>query len=419
MKVRAICLRLAVVLLSIMTTWVALEYGSMGVIYLYRQVKGEDLTGGMGIRWIHPVFSGIPEEKVVSIWHPYRTYANPANVENRIYALSTDQYGFTHTGTPREYLIPKPPEVKRLILIGGSAAEGHGASSNSTTIAAELQRLLDENQTAEFEVINAGVGGYASISELIYLIVDLMRFEPDYVITFDGYNDIWLAMELFHERQLVAPNYSMYQFHTSSELNWWRWDGIGTFTARQRRISLLLGYLAGESLALIKKRLFPYSTAIAQYTTQETRQASPEQTSSDFEDSLVCDREVSRTTAEHYLRNMRMLAAISAGNDVRTILTVQPHYILTPSLDGHPFRDEGYLECFLDYYDSIQEGVLELGDRDGDLVRAMSFVPIFEELGDEISEVFKPDGVHLHDQGQAIVAQEMYSNIAKFESESQ
>ena len=383
---------------SLLASWAAIEYSSLGLTYLYHQLEDGDLTEGEGVRLIHPLFSGPQNDKVTSIWHPYRTYANPPNVENRVESLSTDRWGFTYNRTPKDYSIPKPPGVKRIILLGGSAAEGHGASSNSTTIAAELEELLEANHMMQFEVINAGVGGYASISELIYLIVDLMRFEPDYVITFDGFNDMWLAMELLQEKRLIEPNYSMYQFSTVEDLN------------KQNTI----WFHVSQSIVLLKKRVFPYSTAVLKYIFRRIGPAMWEEPISDFDDLPVCTREASRKTAEQYLLNLRLLASISAENNIKLLLTIQPEYLLHPSLDNHPSRREDYEACFLDYYTIIQDGVSKLNDKRADSLRTLSLVSVFEGLEDKVFV----DSVHLNDLGQSMVAYEMYSIISAFEGKT-
>ena len=71
----------------------------------------------------------------------------------------------------------KPPNTHRTFMIGGSTMFGAGATSDNTTIPGYAQQFLDENN-AEFnlEVINAGIQGADSNTELKLIEQKLVRF---------------------------------------------------------------------------------------------------------------------------------------------------------------------------------------------------------------------------------------------------
>ena len=85
----------------------------------------------------------------------------------------------------------KPPNTHRTFMIGGSTMFGAGATSDNTTIPGYAQQFLDEN-SAEFnlEVINAGIQGADSNTELKLVEQKLIRFSPDLLIIYDGWNDL-------------------------------------------------------------------------------------------------------------------------------------------------------------------------------------------------------------------------------------
>ncbi|WP_026605779.1 SGNH/GDSL hydrolase family protein [Methylocapsa acidiphila] len=94
------------------------------------------------------------------------------------------------------YDIPKPAGAFRAIMIGGSTVEGNGVNSPLESLPAKLQAefeaALREHPTPAIErveVINAGVSNYASDDEYLFLLADLLQFQPDLVVAYDGWND--------------------------------------------------------------------------------------------------------------------------------------------------------------------------------------------------------------------------------------
>ena len=128
----------------------------------------------------------------------YRIYAHVPGFQEsdeRGPRLSINSQGFRRT---TEVAQPKPAGTYRVFFMGGSAA--HGISSGNPfpishvrddeTIDSRLERLL----TARFpgkkiEVINAAVTGYKVFQHTSYLMTELLNYDPDLVIFFDGYND--------------------------------------------------------------------------------------------------------------------------------------------------------------------------------------------------------------------------------------
>ena len=85
----------------------------------------------------------------------------------------------------------KPSETYRIFMVGGSTMFGAGATSDETTIPGYLQQLLNEkNFEFDIEVINSGIQGADSNTELNLIEQKLVRFSPDLVIIYDGWNDL-------------------------------------------------------------------------------------------------------------------------------------------------------------------------------------------------------------------------------------
>jgi hypothetical protein len=105
----------------------------------------------------------------------------------------------------RHYEIPKMAGVFRILMLGGSTVEGYGVNSPLDSLPSKLQGLLSDAFAQHshlgfrhIELINAGVTNYASDQEYLSLLVDLLRFEPDLVVVYDGWNDsevlpVWIG----------------------------------------------------------------------------------------------------------------------------------------------------------------------------------------------------------------------------------
>lgn len=86
--------------------------------------------------------------------------------------------------------VPKPPDVYRVLLLGGSTAAGWGVG-DSLTIDAYMRRDLDRLEpNKRVEVVSLAVPGYDSYQDLERLRVDGVLLQPDVVILHTGINDV-------------------------------------------------------------------------------------------------------------------------------------------------------------------------------------------------------------------------------------
>ena len=85
----------------------------------------------------------------------------------------------------------KPPNTFRIFMVGGSTMFGSGESSDETTISGILQKMFDsDNFVQKIEVINAGISGGNSVSEMHLIREKLVTFSPDLIVVYDGWNDL-------------------------------------------------------------------------------------------------------------------------------------------------------------------------------------------------------------------------------------
>lgn len=116
--------------------------------------------------------------------------------------LLVDQYGFISTkdeeiDTVDYARIANDTGVFRVVVSGGSTTAGWGASKNSATWPAELERLLSAHLKeidAKFDrvaVFNTGVLGYNLSQEIRRFQEETVHLNPHLVICFNGINERW------------------------------------------------------------------------------------------------------------------------------------------------------------------------------------------------------------------------------------
>ena len=82
----------------------------------------------------------------------------------------------------------------KIFLTGGSTAFGIYASEDENTISGELEKLFHLNGY-DIEVINAGVNGAFSSDEYFLIKTKILEYNPDFIITFTGWNDLETSSE--------------------------------------------------------------------------------------------------------------------------------------------------------------------------------------------------------------------------------
>jgi len=75
---------------------------------------------------------------------------------------------------------PKPPGVRRVVILGDSFAEGQGVQEGET-LARVLARLLEQRAPGRYEVRNCGRRG-ADFPEIYEAFEDVLPYEPDIVV---------------------------------------------------------------------------------------------------------------------------------------------------------------------------------------------------------------------------------------------
>jgi len=83
----------------------------------------------------------------------------------------------------------RKPGEKLVLMTGGSAVYGVGASANEHTIPSQLQRYLNAHSEVKYRVINMGMGAWIAYQQFIGLSLFGRGLDPDWVVVMDGRND--------------------------------------------------------------------------------------------------------------------------------------------------------------------------------------------------------------------------------------
>ena len=122
--------------------------------------------------------------------HPYRGYQLTPNITSEDGWYSHNAHAFRG----REVAVAKPPATVRVVCLGGSTTYCTGATTDSRTYPAQMERMLRAHYAAAsftIEVINAGHPAYTSLDSLVFLETRLLDFSPDVAVFHHGLNDIW------------------------------------------------------------------------------------------------------------------------------------------------------------------------------------------------------------------------------------
>lgn len=98
--------------------------------------------------------------------------------------VSTNASGFRDL----DYVIPKPNDVYRIVVLGDSVTFGVGINLKDT-YPKQLQQLLNQDSKTDFEVINTGVRGYNTYQQVQLLKEDALIYDPDMIIVGFVLND--------------------------------------------------------------------------------------------------------------------------------------------------------------------------------------------------------------------------------------
>ncbi len=177
-------------LIPVIAVIAAMAAGTLGLfVFLEVAVRVKNRMGAAAAGPAGPGGAQMTDERAFDP-HPYLVVYSRPNARRP--TLSTNSEGFRGT---KEYSFHKKTGMKRVFVIGGSAAFGMNATKDEATIAGELEKRLNAGETEpKYEVINAACLGFNSHQDMILMGLEIMHRDPDLIISFAGGTDLNTSM---------------------------------------------------------------------------------------------------------------------------------------------------------------------------------------------------------------------------------
>jgi lysophospholipase L1-like esterase len=270
---------------------------------------------------------------------------------------------------------------KLAFVLGGSAAFGHGCSSDTNTISGCLNRL----QAGRY-FVNAGVPSWNSLQEFYRLSLELVQHQPDLIVVFDGFNDAIVSYHHARENFSFPPGTpESYEFLQQK------------VAEIKRRKKIVIN-------ARLSEFIFP---RLARWINQatDTAKASPEAVAARLQSAC-------QGNAEAYVRHIQLMQKVCDGYGVKLVVVAQPAFFLHQNTSEQSRTRLNYASQreFVDYYRAFTDRVLA-APKSG--IRFADFTRLFDRKFKEVplGDVFV-DQVHLFDKGNEMVAQEILAFLA-------
>lgn len=280
---------------------------------------------------------------------------------------------------------PRVPNEYRILILGGSAAWGWGASANRHTISGALQELLNEGSSGvSYRVMNGAYLAWTSLQERITLMEFYDRFDPDLVISFSGFNDI-ISVQYGNSRELLRLEFNMVEDAVENNLK-----PMSTLKAI-RKVAGTLG--VWRLVVYFREQVPRRQPGPIDYKPKRSEKGVPK----------VLDRYAS-------------MASYTASQGGQFLLALQPDIYTTGKqltaaeaevkqwLDGR--NNVNFDNTFIQYRSDLVQGLTALSAAGIDVI---DLAPVF----DNVSETMFTDDSHFNDSGYREIARALHDVIRK------
>ncbi|MFC1626946.1 SGNH/GDSL hydrolase family protein [Patescibacteria group bacterium] len=267
-----------------------------------------------------------------------------------------------------------------IYTFGGSTMWGTGARDDFT-IPSLLSKNLNQNKS-NYLVMNFGESGYTLTQEIIYLLLKLKQGEkPDYVIFYDGVNDIYAAYQSGQPGQ------------------------IQNFKQRQKKMSSSSAFIRLKEavLDLIKEKYLTYS-AFQNLKSMNKKDNSIEGlTASEYNDQQLND--LAQEIVDDYLQNIEVIESLSRIHGFRYLMLWQPILYTNQAVTAEEsglsgWQDKQQIKLYRLVYNIMQN-------------QQLNYFYNLASLLDSKEKTLFIDFHHLAEEGNKIIADRVYQLLQK------
>jgi hypothetical protein len=298
-------------------------------------------------------------------------------------------YNINSDGIRGPEISEKNDDEYRIIMLGGSTTFGDVTSSDDYTIAGTLQTLFYENNFDNVEVINGGIGGASSIRELYYLKNYLLKFQPDMIIMYDGWNDVNYKNKYFSDMTLEEFSSTTYEENT-------RFKDEKENTLKIGKFLNSIEYRTGLNMAKIFYNLID----IENKSTIDT---------SEIRNVEVKNDELAHIS-EYMTRNWKDVCKLGLEKDFETVLLLQP--MLTTGDRTIHAGEKQILSSISEKQKQDLEHIRNFSIQTEDILPCKNFFDIRDTFDDHNETLIYFDHGHMFDGGNVIVAKKIFDNIS-------
>lgn len=322
---------------------------------------------------------------MVTVIPPHNIYESSPTIGFKLKANFRSRHINTNSRglRDREFAYVKEKGSYRILCLGDSFTFGHGVRLDQTW-PKHLEKLLNANsENTRYELINAGVDGYGTHQEFVYLRGEGIKFVPDLVIVgFFGANDV----------EEVANGF----FWRYVEDGYLKQKGLRGRFPLPFKLRLFLqehshfyNFLASRDLnflaALFKKQ-----------SSQQLPEIYRDEYSPEFQQAIVQTKE--------YLRNMSDLAI---KNNTRMLFVLIPWAI---EISKEEWKRRGYEDIYSDQL--FNKNMLKISKIFGSFCKdngifMFDLLPIFRAKSENGPFYFKNES-HWNPKGHRLAAEQIY-----------
>lgn len=291
-----------------------------------------------------------------------------------------------------EVVIPKPPGVYRILVMGDSFVAG---LKEDTRISFTLGKAFSGVQTASgkrVEFVNCGQSSYSPLLHLARLKNQYMRFEPDAIILMPDLTDVF--DDNFRYRQLT-------RFDKDGNL-----EGVSPppLLLQREKAFIVAGFYATNSYlvrAIVKKILVRFSEPEGD-NYKEIRSRYLFTHCAHGEDGMD---EESKREVEYAVSNIRKVVDFAKANKINIAIATYPH--LAQIMPIRMKNEKGMLRCNRFFEREIEKLCLE---------ESVPYHSFYDEIAREVRSgrtLYFKYNIHLNEEGQKVLSDRIVRWILK------